>query len=325
MQARIKQELKEEAVRTPQKEVPTAPKTPAAKVGKTAAPATSSPRTIKNLKHGTTKTKVATNVQERRERHRRAAEQWKIAGLSDKWIEKVEYTVKHGDQRTGLKAGDFARVAPHRTHGASRDNWLNDETINEYLKIVAAHGDDATAKKAADDATKEGKKATYKKTHHAFASFFYTNLLDPKKDVAMCKRWAKRAKIDGKKLLDTKFVFIPINSGAHWTLVVVSGVNRTITYYDSLGGKGAPKMQEILRWVAGELGDDFVAADWQMVDGVSGRQNNSDDCGVFTITNARSLMLGEEPEKSFGPDKVRFQRERIVAEIVNGALLPRGA
>lgn len=319
MQIRIKEDS-----RTPQKdaktEAKTEPKTPAAKTEKAAAEKTP-PRTAKTAKHGTTKKKAATEAEGKRERHRRAAEQWKITGLTEEWIKKVESAVKHGDKRSGLKASDFSRVAPFRTYGASNENWLNDETINEYLKIVSTQGEEATIQKA----TQEGRSPPATKSHHAFNSFFYTTLVDPAKGVSTVKKWSKRAKVDGRKLLDTKFVFIPINSAAHWTLAVVSGTNRTITYYDSLGGRGGKKMEEILRWVEAELGSDFVRSEWQLLDGMSGRQTNSDDCGVFTVTNARSLMLGEEPEKSFGPDKVRFQRERIVAEIVNGALLPRGS
>lgn len=278
-----------------------------------------SPQTNKNQiqtpgktpKHGKTKSKVAVDIQEKRAKLRRSAEQWKIHGLSDLWLEKVEEAVKHGDKRTGLSAMDFARVAPFRTYGGSRENWLNDQTINEYLKIVAAHGEEHSDKPGT-------------KTHHAFNSFFYTSLTDKKKGPKFLRRWSKKAGIGGKNLLETKFVLIPINSGAHWTLCAVSGINKTLTYYDSMNFDGKRKMKEVLEWVEAELEDDFVREEWQLVEGASGQQTNSDDCGVFTVTNARSIVLGDQPDRVFGPEKVRIQRERIVAEIVHGALLERG-
>lgn len=266
----------------------------------------------KTPKHGSTKSKVANEIQEKRIRLRRSAEQWKITSLSSEWVEKVEQAVKVGDPRSGLKGSDLARVAPFRTHGANRDNWLNDEAINEYLNIVSAHGQGETDEKAP-------------RTHHAFSTFFYSTLLDKSKGTKALRRWSKRAGIDGKKLLSTKFVFIPINSGAHWTLCVVSGANKTVTYYDSMNGNGSKKMRDVLEWVAAELEEEFVRDEWTLLAGMSGQQTNSDDCGVFTVTNARSLMLGEEPDKAFSAHQMRFQRERIVAEIINGGLLARGA
>ncbi|ETN40554.1 uncharacterized protein HMPREF1541_04831 [Cyphellophora europaea CBS 101466] len=263
---------------------------------------------VKTPRHSKTKGKIIETIQEKQERVRRAAEQFKISALSAEWQDKAQHALEHGTST--LKAGDFARVLP--TGGQSA--WLNDETINSYLSIVAAHGQNHLG---------GGKFGTI--THHAFNSFFYTNLVTPGKGPQFLQRWAKRARIGGKNLLNMHNVYIPINSSSHWTLCVVSGVDRTITYYDSLNGSGTAKMAEVMKWVKMELGEDFVESEWRMVKGESGQQANMDDCGVFTVTNARSLMLGHEPKKAFGPALASVQRERIVAELVNGALLPMGS
>jgi Ulp1 family protease len=146
-----------------------------------------------------------------------------------------------------------------------------------------------------------------------------TNLLD--KGYEGIKRWSKRAKIDGKKLYDVQDVFIPINRNAHWTVLVISPKNRTIRYYDSLGGNGRAYVAAATQWLRGELGTAFIEGDW-MIDNTaaSPMQNNGSDCGVFAITTAKQLMLGRSP-MTYGAGEIPVQRRRIVAELVAGKLL----
>lgn len=226
-----------------------------------------------------------------------------IIPLEEKWEHQIRTALKNG--HGNYKATDLTRVVP-LSAGRGTDNWLNDEVINGYLNMVVTHG-------------KKNNRPTQIPTHHAFVSFFYNNLEG--KGYEGVKRWASRAKIGGKNLLETEQVFIPINSGMHWTLCVVSGQDKTITHYNSLGGNGQRYVNTVKAWVKEELGSSFKESEWTLVpNGESPQQANMDDCGVFTITSARQLMLGMTP-MSYNAGQIPLQRKRIVAELINGGLI----
>jgi hypothetical protein len=228
---------------------------------------------------------------------------YNIEPLTKEWEAKVEHALKHG--HGSYTTHDLIKVVPP-VGSKTISQWLNDETINGYLKLVTDLGNNA-------------QKAGATPKYHAFTSFFMTNLLD--KGYEGIKRWSKRAKIDGKKLYDVQDVFIPINRNAHWTVLVISPKNRTIRYYDSLGGNGRAYVAAATQWLRGELGTAFIEGDW-MIDNTaaSPMQNNGSDCGVFAITTAKQLMLGRSP-MTYGAGEIPVQRRRIVAELVAGKLL----
>jgi len=226
-----------------------------------------------------------------------------IAPLNEQWDHQIQTALRNGHGT--YKATDLVRVLP-LSAGRGTDNWLNDEVINGYLKLIVAHGT-------------QNDRPTQTPTHHAFVSFFYNNL--ESKGYISVKRWASRARIGSKNLLDTEQVFIPINSGMHWTLCVVSGTNKTITHYNSLGGNGQRYVNTVRDWVKEELGSAFEESEWTLVpNGPSPQQANMDDCGVFTITSARQIMLGMTP-MSYNAGQIPLQRKRIVAELINGGLI----
>ena len=277
---------------------PTPPHTPSAQIRRLSLDTP----TPKAGSHSSERLANITRTQKKKADAEADARKYEIKPLNAEWNSKVEHAVKNGAAR--LTAGDFARVVPGA--GASgTDNWLNDEVIAAYLNLVATHG-------------KKQDRKTQTPSHHAFNSFFYTNLST--RGVDSVKKWAKKASIGGKSLLNTKFVFIPINSGAHWTLCVVSGEAKTITHYNSLPGSSARYLKCVREWVESELGSAFKSEEWVSLAGSSPQQSNSDDCGVFTITTARQLMLQMGAE-SYSARDIGVQRRRIVAEIVAGGLL----
>ena len=255
--------------------------------------------TPKAVRHSSEKVGRITRAQAKAIELRDDRHKYTIGQLSKDQERKVEDALQKGTGK--LSASDLARVVPKDGRGTQA--WLNDEAVNAYLELVVKHGN------AADNDTVP--------SHHFFNSFFYTNL--SKKGPDSIKRWVKKAKIDGEKLLKPKFVFIPINSGAHWTLAVVSGQQKTITHYNSLPGSGSRHLSLVQDWVKSELGSAWSGEDWRLLQGESPQQANSDDCGVFTVTNARMLMLGMEG--GFAAGDIPLQRRRMVAELVEGALL----
>ncbi|KAJ5587166.1 uncharacterized protein N7459_002931 [Penicillium hispanicum] len=183
--------------------------------------------------------------------------------------------------------------------------WLNDEIINAYLTVLVQYLRQSTGN------------ATGRPRFHAFNSFFYSTLRD--KGYPGVRRWANRAKIGGEGLLDVDTVFVPVHESSHWTLMVVRPIDRTIEYFDSLGGRGARQVKTIKEWLRGELAAKFDEEEWTVLPSVSSYQDNGSDCGVFLLTNAKAIALGIEPT-AFGANDTPLLRRKIVAELMNQGL-----
>ena len=253
---------------------------------------------------------------------RRLTKQPIIGPLLAEWDSKVDDAMSKSlsTQIAMTSAGnpitrrDFGKVLPQAGTTDDPAGWLNDEVIDAYLQAVVDLGH-----------SRLGYRRGTPKLH-AFNPFFFTNLKKPG-GYDNVKRWARRAKIGGKDLLDVEWVFIPVNhGGAHWTLAVVSPVRKTIEYFDSMHGQAASVMATVCSWIKGELGSAYVEEEWIFRDDESGThtgrgkgptQNNGSDCGVFTITTAKMLTLGIDPLAVQASD-MPLQRRRIVAELMNG-------
>lgn len=235
--------------------------------------------------------------------------QYALVPLSDEWDRKVRQAVRQGTPDGKYSPTDFARVVPEYASPPQRSKWLNDAVINDYVALVARHGN------------KDDRKDQVP-TFAALSSFFYSKLAqDPKNAPAS---WTRRAKIPGKALLDCAMVFIPINEGAHWTLCVIEPKDkRRITMYNSMGhGRNDSHARIVYAWVRHHLGAAFVEDEWNIDSrGVSPQQDNTDDCGVFTCTTARQLMLGQMEKTPYDHTVMIVQRRRMVAELLNGGLI----
>lgn len=102
-----------------------------------------------------------------------------------------------------MSLSELDRLAP--------GGWFNDEIVNHYLQVELARA--------------------YPQ-HHFFSSFFYTKLTQLAKEEEAwnaLQRWDAQKDLSGREAL-----FVPINLGAHWTLLVCDPKQRRFEYYDSL-------------------------------------------------------------------------------------------
>ncbi len=250
---------------------------------------------------------------------RRVPKEKVIQPLDAKWAQKVQQAMQ------APKMGRVLAKSPTGTELSRKDlgtlkvvqgrdfphGWLKDEIVAACLQQVVDYG-----------LTRAGHKRGETSRYHAFNTFFYINLRD--QGVASISRWANKAKMGGTKLWDVERVFIPVHSGAHWTLLVVSPMAKIIEFFDSLGGVGT-KPHLPCQSVAAVGAPDRAYKDdeWQIPTGSHGagpRQTNGSDCGVFTCTTARIVVLGVDP-MAYGGDDMEMQRTRMVAELLNGSLI----
>ncbi|KAI9842114.1 MAG: hypothetical protein M1837_007475 [Sclerophora amabilis] len=190
--------------------------------------------------------------------------------------------------------------------------WLNDEIINAYLQAVVDHGLEKTG---TQQSGRSSRNRSVIPKFHAFNSFFYKNIRE--KGPKSVERWSRKVNIQNENLLSVERVFIPVHEGAHWTLLVVSPVNKTIEYFDSLNGAQGRFIANAKLWLKNELGDQYVDDEWRVLNSASPRQRNGYDCGVFTVTTAKMILVGINP-LAYSQDDIPLQRRRMVAELING-------
>ena len=243
-----------------------------------------------------------------------------IQSLPPEWEEKVRINMAKGMREqlaltsvgNPLTRRDFGMVFPQPGTGDDQNGWLNDEIISGYLQAVVDHGHRIM-----------GNPRGAKPRMHAFNPFFYTTL--KQRGYEGVKRWSSRAKIGGNDLKTVEYVFIPCNpTKVHWTLVVVSPVRKTIEVFDSMHGDMLDKVDTTKKWLKGEYGRSYVDSEWTVIEdpryggrGKGPTQNNPNDCGVFTVTTAKMLVLGVDPMAVSAAD-MPLQRQRVVAELLNG-------
>ncbi|KAJ5952587.1 Peptidase C48 SUMO/Sentrin/Ubl1 [Penicillium vulpinum] len=231
-----------------------------------------------------------------------------VRPISHEWLVKLQRAMQSGQGQAVAKslAGDDLYQRDIVTC-IRPEAWLNDEIINAYLGLLVHYLRQS-----------HGNLGPKERPHfHAFNTFFYSTLRDKGYDGV--RRWANRAKIGGVGLLEVDTVFIPVHESSHWTLLVIRPVERTIEYFDSLGSRGLRQVKTVKQWLRGELGPKYNEEEWTVLPSVSSQQDNGSDCGVFLLTNAKSITVGIEPT-AIGPQDITLLRRKIVAELMNGGL-----
>ncbi|KAL1640522.1 hypothetical protein SLS58_006872 [Diplodia intermedia] len=196
--------------------------------------------------------------------------------------------------------------------------WLNDSTVNKYLEELTRV---ACQKAGYQDADRKAGKAP---PYQCLLSNWWVDVFQ--KGIDKVLSWNRRSRLHEGRLLLVKGLFIPICHGAHWRLVVVSGTERTIKYFDSLAGSPNPFVAKTLEWVKATLGPAYDDAEWRIVDGGdqrSPKQSNSDDCGVFTLQNARAVALGLDIKPDLyvtTTEGILRVRHQMAAQLLSGAL-----
>ncbi|KAI9774311.1 MAG: Smt3-specific protease [Geoglossum simile] len=231
-----------------------------------------------------------------------------IRPLSSEWEVRVDELMRSGPNvplartSTGveLKLNSFRTLLPR----PGELGWLDDEVINAYMQAVVDYGNGGS-----------GARRLESPRYHAFNSFFYKKLNES--GPATLARWSKRAKIEGDKLLQVELIFIPVHLGNHWTLLVVSGTKKSIEYFDSLNGSPARPLKNAKLWLQNELKDKWVEDEWKTQGTLGPCQRNGYDCGVFTVTTAKMLMLGINP-LAYSQSDIHMQRRRMAAELHYG-------
>lgn len=181
-------------------------------------------------------------------------------------------------------------------------NWLNDEIVNAYMNLIVLRGS----------------KPNYKRVY-AFNTFFYPKLRDS--GYTSVKRWTRKVDI-----FSYSYILVPVHLGNHWCLAFIDFTNKSISYYDSLGGQPNGCCKILLDYLKQESSDkkkqDFDTENWKSVnkynDGIP-QQKNCSDCGVFACTYAEYLTRGAKLK--FGQGDMPYFRKKMIYEIIKKEIL----
>ncbi|KAJ1518965.1 hypothetical protein ONE63_011419 [Megalurothrips usitatus] len=152
-----------------------------------------------------------------------------------------------------------------------------------------------------------------------FPTQFYEKISSAGEDSV--NRWTKNVNI-----FDCSLIIIPVHRPGHWSLVIVSVPEKTITCFNSLGPSTVDQtcadiIMKYLTYEAKARGRSLNTQEWktEMAKNVT-MQNNSIDCGVFVCYYAR--MVSEGKRCNHPPSVVHGMRLQVAKEVLACKLLP---
>ncbi|XP_029344967.1 uncharacterized protein LOC100573040 [Acyrthosiphon pisum] len=176
------------------------------------------------------------------------------------------------------------------------DLFYTDEVINKYMDLITERSPD---------------------TVYAFNTYFY-KALSANGYPYVC-RWTKKIDIFSKKKL-----FIPIHIEDHWCLVCVCLPQKSIKYYDTMGGRNFKCLKTILKYLNFEYRDKkkkkFHPRGWLLVNVKDcPQQSYTWDCRVFVCVYAEHISRGASLD--FSQEHIEKVRRQIPLEIKKKKLI----
>jgi sentrin-specific protease 1 len=231
--------------------------------------------------------------------------------ISDDLHQRMSRT--RGERDTVIQAGSipiqkltFKRIL---ASDKGSTNWLDDDAVNVWFNGIV------DAKKRQTNYVKSDTNAP------AFANLQTAWWEKTQKEGAKgLKRWMKKAGVGGTNLLKCERLFLPINMGSHWTLLIINGKTQSIEYLDSLSNKSGSRFFKVAReLIKSELGNKYNAQEWTDNSDIhSSFQDNMSDCGVFTCLNGLAAAKDKGYLDAVTAEKMPRARKMIVGVFING-------
>ncbi|CAG8535098.1 5465_t:CDS:10, partial [Dentiscutata heterogama] len=175
-------------------------------------------------------------------------------------IQIAKYLDSHGEYAPSYMIIEKFNLQISAAHIRTLTNgaWLNDEVINFYGNLIIERA--------------QNNPDIYPPVH-VVNTFFYTKLMQGGFGHKVVAGWFiprpnKKKKAPPPNIFDKDYIFIPINTGAHWTLAVVNFRLCRFEYYDSLGSGFNPlflqELKEFFIYLAKQTNNQhFNFATWE--------------------------------------------------------------
>jgi sentrin-specific protease 1 len=215
----------------------------------------------------------------------------------------VDDALTEGEPSEVLTEIEGARVTRANMAALAPGEWLNDEVINVFIKVLANNDHD----QGPSDLPSCYFMNTlfYPKLAESHSGYTYSNV----------RRWTRRADIMRKDM-----VLVPIHChGDHWTLGVINARLRRFEYYDSLRGACGNVLTFLRRWLLDEATSNEETLDltgWEEVSYATGnpQQVNGFDCGLFMLKTMQ--YLSQNARLDFAQHDMPLIRRRVVQEVL---------
>ncbi|XP_076632231.1 uncharacterized protein LOC143347168 [Colletes latitarsis] len=220
--------------------------------------------------------------------------------LTEEMLQNVKHALIPRPPDEVLIEGFGLRITRKDIHTLADLNWLNDEVINFYMNLLI---DRSTNNK-------------YPKVH-AMNTFFYPKLISG--GHSSLKRWTRKIDIFAQDL-----IVIPIHLGIHWCMSVIDFRDKTIRYYDSMGGNNSKCLLALRQYLEDESLDKkkqtYNTNNWKLecVKTIPHQMNGS-DCGVFSCMFAEYICANKKI--TFTQQDMPYFRNKMVYEILKRKLL----
>ena len=197
-----------------------------------------------------------------------------------------------------LTGDDFVRLSEGR--------WLNDEIVNAYFLLISelAYRECCSSNPGCD-----GKRIEIE----VISSFCFV------RPVAERKKFFQRLRC--QNVFTLHMLMFPIHTPGHWIVAVVNFRRKRIEMYDSLRGCHREKLKELLAVLEGEairLGEKVDFTMWALVAGLSPKQENGSDCGMFACTTA--VYLAQNLALDYTQRDIWLFRLKMVRDLRRGYL-----
>ncbi|EFN89862.1 sentrin-specific protease 1 [Harpegnathos saltator] len=220
--------------------------------------------------------------------------------LTDEILHEVKNALVPCPQDEVLAEGFGLRITRKDIHTLSGLNWLNDEVINFYMNLLINRGTTGKFPKV-----------------YAMNTFFYPKLLSG--GHSSLKRWTRKVDIFAQDLM-----VVPIHLDVHWCMSIIDFRDKSIVYYDSMGGNNPKCLAALKQYLQDESLDKkkqtYNMNDWKLqVAKDIPQQMNGSDCGVFSCMFAEYICANKKI--TFTQQDMPYFRNKMVYEILKSKLL----
>ncbi|OAD58865.1 Sentrin-specific protease 1 [Eufriesea mexicana] len=220
--------------------------------------------------------------------------------LTEEMVQEIKNALTPRPPDEVLVEGFGLRITRKDIHTLADLNWLNDEVINFYMNLLIA--------RSAND--------KYPKIH-AMNTFFYPKLISG--GHSSLKRWTRKIDIFAQDL-----IVVPIHLGIHWCMSVIDFRDKSIRYYDSMGGNNLKCLSALRQYLEDESLDKkrqtYDTSNWKFECAKNiPQQMNGSDCGVFSCMFAEYICANKKI--TFTQQDMPYFRHKMVYEILKSKLL----
>jgi len=201
-------------------------------------------------------------------------------------------------------------------------NWLNDQIMNSFLKLINYHDDQRRAIIDGGSGLADSSGCSWRRTR-CLNTYFYNRMYSPRlgRDFPGVRSWVRTVGLD---LAAVDIIVVPLNLGrVHWVLLVIDVANCVFKYCDSfLDGDSSGAVPHLRDWLKDEarhqLGQEAASAmhidDWPLVENEDmPEQLDGCSCGVFALAAAECSAAGVP--LSYTQDDMKTLRERIAIDL----------